>query len=149
MTHQFRWSEEQTTQLIEMHKAGLSREEMSRALDIEPSRIRGRLGYLGLAATRGPRKDNDIDLGSKMHELARLRFSIDECAFVLGVDLPKAFELAEWYCVTFDEVPVDITTVKMMMRRSVRHSAIAKQFGCSTQKITAIANAIKNQRRKA
>lgn len=149
MSAPFRWSDEKTAQLIDLHKAGLDRAEIARALKIEFVRVKSRMIYLGLAGERKPIGTSDIDLGQKMHEMARLRFSIDECAYALGITLPKAFALAEWYCVRFDEVPVDLETVRGMLAQNRSHADIASVFGCSHQKITALAKAIRERRRAA
>ena len=146
-TMQFRWSDQKTADLIDLHEAGLDRTEIARALNIEFVRVKSRMIYLGLTVGRKPFGQGDIELGQKMHELARLRFSIDECAYALGITLPKAFAIAEWYCVRFDEVPVDMATVRGMLAQSRSHADIAKVFGCSQQKITALAKVISVRRR--
>lgn len=149
MSAPFRWSDEKTARLIDLHKAGLNRTEIARALNIEFVRVKSRMVYLGLAGERKPFGKSDIDLGQKMHEMARMRFSIDECAYALGISLPKAFALSEWYCVTFDEVPVDLDTMRLMLAQNRSHTDIARVFGCSRQKITALAKAMRNRRRAA
>ena len=149
MSAPFRWCEEKTTALIDLHEAGLDRNEIARALNIEYVRVKSRMIYLGLTGGRKPIGQSDIDLGQKMHELARLRFSIDECAYALSITLPKAFALAEWYCVRFDEVPVDMATVRYWLGKGRAHADIAKMFGCSHQKITALAKVIRQRRRAA
>lgn len=149
MSAPFRWCEEKTTTLIDLHKAGLDRTEIARALNIEYVRVKSRMIYLGLTGERKPARQSDIDLGQKMHELARLRFSIDEAAYALGITLPKAFALAEWYCVRFDEVPVDLETVRAMLAQNRSYADIARVFGCSYQKITVLAKAIRQKRRAA
>lgn len=149
MTHNFRWCEEKTTRLIDLHEAGLDRAEIARALNVEYVRVKSRMIYLGLTGERKPVGTADIDLGQKMHELARLRFSIDECAYALGITLPKAFALAEWYCVRFEEVPVDMATVRYWLGKGRSHADIAKMFGCSHQKITALAKVIRERGRAA
>jgi hypothetical protein len=145
MTHCFKWDEAKTASLIDLHNAGIDRAEIARALNIEYVRVKSRMIYLGLTEGRKPIGQGDIDLGQKMHELARLRFSIDECAYALGITLPKAFALAEWYCVRFDELPVDTATVKAMLAQNRSHADIAKAFGCSHQKIAAMAKAIRER----
>lgn len=149
MSAPFRWSDEKTAALIDLHKAGFDRAEIARALNIEFVRVKSRMIYLGLAGERKPFGQGDIELGQKMHEMARLRFSIDECAFALDITLPKAFALAEWYCVKFDEVPVDMATVRYWLGKGRSHSDIAKMFGCSHQKITTLAKVIRERGRAA
>ena len=147
--HHFKWDEATSSKLIDLHNAGLERGEIARALNIEYARVKSRMIYLGLTGGRKPIGTSDIDLGQKMHELARLRFSIDECAYALGISLPKAFALAEWYCVRFEEVPVDLATVRGMLAQNRSHADIARVFGCSHQKIAALAKAMRLERRAA
>lgn len=144
MKQKFKWSDEKTTELINLHEAGLDRHEIARALAVLPVRVQRRMAYLGLTPTKKT-EPSDIDLGQKMHELARLRFSIDECAYALQIDLPKAFELAQWYGVKFDEVPVDLETARYWLSKNRSHGEIAQMFNCSYQKIAALSKAMKKR----
>ena len=90
-----------------------------------------------------------LDLAQQMHELARYRLTIDEAAFVLGIPLPEAFNLADWYCVNFDGVPVDLAEVKRLTWAGWNYEYVARELNCSTQKIAALAKANRRAERMA
>lgn len=90
----------------------------------------------------------DVDRGQQLHGLACARLSIDEAAFVMGIDLAETMRLAEWYCVQFDPVEVPLAEVEYLIYNSWNHAHVAEKFGCSAEKIAALAKGIR-QKRKA